>query len=170
VTVVPYRTYPGSHPSRGAYFTRGTTKDAYARLLRDRTRITCTTCNGCCKSSRLQSVWCRSRSCARGAHKARFGGDLLRLNLAADGRGHRESGGPGARTWTPCAYARFPSTPRSKSSFLATKRLFVVEQNRDAQLRTLLVNELELDPSRLVPVLHYDGTPHHRSIHCCRHR
>jgi 2-oxoglutarate ferredoxin oxidoreductase subunit alpha len=35
----------------------------------------------------------------------------------------------------------------------------VVEQNRDAQLRMLLVNELNLDPVRLVPVLHFDGTP-----------
>jgi 2-oxoglutarate/2-oxoacid ferredoxin oxidoreductase subunit alpha len=37
--------------------------------------------------------------------------------------------------------------------------VFVVEQNRDAQLRTLLLNELEIDPARLVKVLHYDGTP-----------
>jgi len=35
----------------------------------------------------------------------------------------------------------------------------VVEQNRDAQMRTLLINELEIDPARLVKVLHYDGTP-----------
>ena len=35
----------------------------------------------------------------------------------------------------------------------------MVEQNRDAQLRTLLVNEGDVDPARLVPVLHYDGTP-----------
>ena len=37
--------------------------------------------------------------------------------------------------------------------------VFVVEQNRDAQLRTLLVNECGIDPDRLVPVLHYDGNP-----------
>jgi 2-oxoglutarate ferredoxin oxidoreductase subunit alpha len=37
--------------------------------------------------------------------------------------------------------------------------VFLVEQNRDAQLRLLIVNECGLDPSRLVPVLHYDGTP-----------
>jgi len=37
--------------------------------------------------------------------------------------------------------------------------VFVVEQNRDAQLRMLLVNELPVDPAKLVPVLHYDGTP-----------
>jgi 2-oxoglutarate ferredoxin oxidoreductase subunit alpha len=38
-------------------------------------------------------------------------------------------------------------------------QVFVVEQNRDAQLRTLLVNELEINPKKLQRVLHYDGTP-----------
>jgi 2-oxoglutarate ferredoxin oxidoreductase subunit alpha len=37
--------------------------------------------------------------------------------------------------------------------------VFVVEQNRDGQLRSMLVNEGEIDPAKLVPVLHYDGTP-----------
>ena len=37
--------------------------------------------------------------------------------------------------------------------------MFVVEQNRDAQLRSLIVNESGIDPARLVPILHYDGTP-----------
>jgi len=37
--------------------------------------------------------------------------------------------------------------------------VFVVEQNRDGQLRTLLVTEGALDPARLGAVLHYDGTP-----------
>jgi 2-oxoglutarate ferredoxin oxidoreductase subunit alpha len=39
------------------------------------------------------------------------------------------------------------------------ERVFVVEQNRDGQLRTLLINEGEIDPARLARVLHYDGTP-----------
>ena len=38
-------------------------------------------------------------------------------------------------------------------------QVFVIEQNRDAQLRTLLVTEGVLDPARLIPILHYDGTP-----------
>jgi 2-oxoglutarate ferredoxin oxidoreductase subunit alpha len=39
------------------------------------------------------------------------------------------------------------------------EHVFVVEQNRDGQLRTLLVNELGIDPARLIPLLHFDGTP-----------
>ena len=38
-------------------------------------------------------------------------------------------------------------------------RVFVVEQNRDAQLRTMLLSDFTLDGRKLVPVLHYDGTP-----------
>jgi 2-oxoglutarate ferredoxin oxidoreductase subunit alpha len=48
----------------------------------------------------------------------------------------------------------------SVTSFLADHDfVFVVEQNRDAQLRSLIVNECGVDPVRLVPILHYDGTP-----------
>ena len=39
------------------------------------------------------------------------------------------------------------------------ERVFVVEQNRDAQLKTLLVAETGIDPTRLISVLHFDGTP-----------
>jgi 2-oxoglutarate/2-oxoacid ferredoxin oxidoreductase subunit alpha len=46
------------------------------------------------------------------------------------------------------------------TSFLADHDfVFVVEQNRDGQLRTMIVNECGVDPVRLVPILHYDGTP-----------
>jgi len=38
-------------------------------------------------------------------------------------------------------------------------KVFVIEQNRDAQMRTLLMSELHAEPARLVPVLHFDGTP-----------
>jgi 2-oxoglutarate ferredoxin oxidoreductase subunit alpha len=48
----------------------------------------------------------------------------------------------------------------SVTSFIADHDfVFVVEQNRDAQLRSLIVNECSIDPVRLLPILHYDGTP-----------
>ena len=52
----------------------------------------------------------------------------------------------------------FPFHP-DVSGFIADHDfVFVVEQNRDSQLRSLIVNELGIDPVRLVPILHYDGT------------
>src|SRR3546814_20638657 len=50
--------------------------------------------------------------------------------------------------------------PESVRGFIdAHESVFVVEQNRDGQLRSLLVNAFGIDPARLVAVLHYAGTP-----------
>ena len=50
--------------------------------------------------------------------------------------------------------------PDSVPEFIAAhEKVFVVEQNRDGQMQTLLVNELGVDPAKLVRVLHFDGTP-----------
>ncbi len=50
--------------------------------------------------------------------------------------------------------------PPSVAQFLADhEEVFIVEQNRDAQMHSLIVNELGIDPARLVKVLHFDGTP-----------
>jgi 2-oxoglutarate ferredoxin oxidoreductase subunit alpha len=50
--------------------------------------------------------------------------------------------------------------PESVRQFIAGhEKVFVVEQNRDAQMRSMLINEMDIDPARLVRVLHYDGTP-----------
>jgi TPP-dependent indolepyruvate ferredoxin oxidoreductase alpha subunit len=53
----------------------------------------------------------------------------------------------------------FPFSHEVTEFIAAHERVFVVEQNRDAQLRTLLMIECGIDPAKLVPVLHYDGTP-----------
>ena len=37
--------------------------------------------------------------------------------------------------------------------------VFIVEQNRDGQLRGMLINEGNIDPAKMIAVLHYDGTP-----------
>jgi 2-oxoglutarate ferredoxin oxidoreductase subunit alpha len=49
---------------------------------------------------------------------------------------------------------------REVTDFIAEHdRVFLIEQNRDAQLRTLLLAECGIDPAALTPILHYDGTP-----------
>ncbi|MEK9719868.1 MAG: 2-oxoacid:acceptor oxidoreductase subunit alpha, partial [Quisquiliibacterium sp.] len=53
----------------------------------------------------------------------------------------------------------FPFTQEVEQFLQEHDTVFVVEQNRDAQLRTMLMTELGADPAKLVPVLHYDGTP-----------
>jgi 2-oxoglutarate ferredoxin oxidoreductase subunit alpha len=53
----------------------------------------------------------------------------------------------------------FPFGEEVESFIAEHDKIFVVEQNRDGQMRSLLINELEIDPKKLVKVLHYDGTP-----------
>ena len=53
----------------------------------------------------------------------------------------------------------FPFPDSVKEFINAHDHVFVVEQNRDAQMHALLVNELHIDPAHLIKVLHYDGTP-----------
>jgi 2-oxoglutarate/2-oxoacid ferredoxin oxidoreductase subunit alpha len=58
-----------------------------------------------------------------------------------------------------CRVRAFPFADGIADFVAEHDRVFVVEQNRDAQLRGMLVNELGIAPDKLVAVLHYDGTP-----------
>jgi 2-oxoglutarate ferredoxin oxidoreductase subunit alpha len=53
----------------------------------------------------------------------------------------------------------FPFSAAVDKFIAAHETIFVVEQNRDAQLRTLITTEQEVNPAKLEPILHYDGTP-----------
>ena len=44
---IPYRTLPGTHPTKGAYFTRGTTQATATRATPRPGPTTSTTCSGC---------------------------------------------------------------------------------------------------------------------------
>jgi 2-oxoglutarate/2-oxoacid ferredoxin oxidoreductase subunit alpha len=154
---IPYRTYPGTHPTRGSFFTRGSTRDRYARYTEEggpyvdnmqRLLRKFETAKGFVprparrdadKPTRYGVIYYGSTSPAM---------DEAIVELAE--RGHRLD------------MLRVRAFPfhQDVSDFVADHDfVFVLEQNRDAQLRLLLVNELSLDPVRLVPVLHYDGTP-----------
>lgn len=154
---IPYRTYPGTHPTRGSYFTRGTSKDRYARyteegvayvdnmqrLLRKfdtaKALVPQPVITKAAKPTRSGVIWYGSTSAAMAESLATLEVDGIYLDQMR--------------------LTAFPF-PDSVADFIAAhERVFVVEQNRDAQMKALLVNECGIDPSRLISVLHYDGTP-----------
>ena len=53
----------------------------------------------------------------------------------------------------------FPFIKTVEDFMNAHEKVFVIEQNRDGQMRSLLINELNLTPEKLIPVLNYDGMP-----------
>jgi 2-oxoglutarate ferredoxin oxidoreductase subunit alpha len=154
---IPFRTYPGTHPTKGAYFTRGTTRNPYAkysetgqdyvynmeRLLRKFDTA---------KALVPQPVVRRARKKATlGA--IYFGSTSPAMDEALE---VLDEHGVGLDTMRLRA---FPFPDSVKAFIDAHEKVFVVEQNRDAQMKSMLVNELQVDPHRLVSVLHYDGTP-----------
>jgi 2-oxoglutarate ferredoxin oxidoreductase subunit alpha len=154
---VPYRTYPGTHPTRGSYFTRGTSRDPYARYSERGPDYIY-------NMERLLNKFDTARSLvpqpvARAAkQKARCGALYYGSTSPAMAEAIDALEREGVHLDT-LRLRAFPF-PESVREFIdAHDTVFVVEQNRDAQLRSLVVNEFGIDPARLVPVLHYDGTP-----------
>jgi len=154
---IPWRTLPGTHPVKGAFFTRGTTRDAYARYsekgadyiynmerLQRKFRTAATLVPGpvatpASRPTRLGVLYFGSTSPAM----AEALDVLADEGIAIDAMRLRA----------------FPFADAVPDFIDAHEVVFVVEQNRDAQMRSLLVNELGIDPHRLVRVLHFDGTP-----------
>jgi 2-oxoglutarate ferredoxin oxidoreductase subunit alpha len=154
---IPYRTLPGTHPNKGAYFTRGTSRDRYARyseegsvyvdnmqrLLRKfetaKSLVPKPIRRSAKNPTRWGAIYYGSTSVAMDEALATLeehGLDLDTLRVRA-----------------------FPFCEEVVDFINAHDQVFVIEQNRDAQLLKMIVNECAIDPARFIPVLHYDGTP-----------
>ena len=154
---IPYRTYPGAHPTRGAYFTRGTSRNPYARYSEE----------GAVYVDNMQRLLRKFETAkalvpqpvlTRARRKTPDGVIYFGSTTPAMHEALEALEGQGKRL-DALRIRAFPF-PQAVEDFIAAhERVFVVEQNRDAQLRTLLTTELGIDPAKLVPVLHYDGTP-----------
>jgi 2-oxoglutarate ferredoxin oxidoreductase subunit alpha len=154
---IPFRTYPGTHPSRGAYLTRGTSKDRYARYTEE----------GAHYVDNMQRLL-RKFETAKGlvpkpvkrAAKSptRFGAIYFGSTSPAMYEAMTALEADGINLDTLRVRA-FPFHDDVIDFILQHDQVFVIEQNRDAQLRMLLVNEGAIDPAKLISVLHYDGTP-----------
>ncbi len=154
---IPFRTYPGTHPTKGAYFTRGTSRDRYARyteegpayvdnmerLLRKfetaKSLVPQPVRNDAPKPTKYGVIYFGSTTCAM--DEAILA--LNEKNILLDRLRVRA----------------FPFNDAVIDFIKGHERVYVVEQNRDAQLKTLLLDTGKVDPAKLVSVLHYDGNP-----------
>jgi 2-oxoglutarate/2-oxoacid ferredoxin oxidoreductase subunit alpha len=154
---IPYRTYPGTHPTRGAFFTRGTSRDPFAAYSEE----------GAVYVDNMERLLRKLETAKKlvpapvlrpAAEPARYG--VLYFGSTAAAMEEALTGLAAKGVHLDAMRVRaFPFAQEVAAFVRGHEQVFVVEQNRDGQLRTLLLRECGLDPTRLAAVLHYDGTP-----------
>ncbi len=152
---VSARTLPGSD-EKGAYFIRGSGHDKFGRYTEE-------------SGAYLQVV---DRLAAK--HQSatayvpaplvlnREGSRVGLITMGSCDRAVREAIELLAERGVPCDYARvraFPFADSLAEFVRGHETCFVIEQNRDAQLKTLMTTTLSLDPSTMTSVLDYGGFP-----------
>jgi 2-oxoglutarate ferredoxin oxidoreductase subunit alpha len=155
---IPYRTLPATHPTKGSFFTRGTSHDEYARYTEDGVK-------NAEVLDRLLKKWDTAKEITpkpefyQAENQSNIGviffgtttyAALEAMDLLKDDEGI---------VLDAMRATAFPFH-ESVEQFIETHdQIFVIEQNRDAQFRTLLINELEANPKKLIKILNYDGMP-----------
>ena len=154
---IPYRTIPGTHPSKGSYFTRGTSRDEYAKYTEDSDDYRK-------NMDRLIKKWNTSKNLVpapfvyqqqkqseygfiffgTSTYSAEEGMDILKEEQIKIDALRLKS---------------FPFNQEVENFIEAHEKVFVIEQNRDGQMRSLLMIELDSNPQKLISVLNYDGMP-----------
>jgi len=154
---IGWRTLPGTHPSKGAYFTRGSSHNAYAKYSEE----------GLDYTANMQRLL-RKFETAKG---------LVPAPLRRDAKLPTKTGAIYFGSTSP-ALLEALATLEKQGIHIDTLRIrafpfadeivdfvnthdqvFLIEQNRDAQMRTLICNECAIDPTHINSILHYDGTP-----------
>lgn len=152
-----YRTLPGTHPTKGSFFTRGTSRDEYAKYTEEGDAYVKNV-------QRLQKKWETAKTwvpepeivisdvlTTRGV--IYFGTSTFSafeaLEILKKDNIHLDV----------MRIKSFPFNDDVANFCREHEEVFVIEQNRDGQLRSLLINELDLTPQQLISVLHYDGMP-----------
>ncbi len=154
---VPYRTLPSTHPTKGSYFTRGSSHDRYARYSEKGEDYT----DGMMRLLRKwETIKSHAPSPIRRDAKRRTPDGVIYVGSTdpamAEALAALEKEGVHLDALRVRA---FPFADEVFEFIRAHEQVFVVEQNRDGQLKSLLVNEGGVHPARLVSVLHFDGTP-----------
>jgi len=154
---IAYRTYPGTHPTKGAFFTRGTSRDEYATYTEDGAAYKR-------NMERLMMKWNTAKSMVPPSELYQemnqsnvgilfFGTSTYSAEEAMDML--REEG----IRLDAIRLKAFPFEKSVEDFIHSHNTVFVIEQNRDAQMRGLLMLELQINPAKLIPILNYDGMP-----------
>ena len=152
---IPYRSLPGVHP-KGSYFTRGSGHTKYGAYTEESSEYKDVV-------DRLLLKWETARSLVPEPEI-----EFSKFNKAAIlsfGSSHgacqeaRDRLAAQNIALNYCRVKSFPFSASIKEFIQQHDVVYVVEQNRDAQLRALLMLDSDADPSMLVSLLHYDGMP-----------
>jgi 2-oxoglutarate ferredoxin oxidoreductase subunit alpha len=154
---IPYRTLPATHPSKGSYFTRGSSRDRMAKYSEE----------GAVYVDNMQRLLRKfdtakllvPRPIRRDAvEKTRYGAIYYGSTTPAldEALASLEKQGIHLNT---LRIRAFPFSEEVLEFVNAHDQIFFIEQNRDAQLQKVVVNECGIDPARFISILHYDGTP-----------
>jgi 2-oxoglutarate ferredoxin oxidoreductase subunit alpha len=154
---IPYRTYPGTHASRGGYFTRGTTKNPQA-LYSEAGPDYIYNVQRLLKKFETAKNLVPQPVLTPAEHPARFG--VIYYGSTSPAMHEALDALAEEGIYVNALRVRAFPFHDAIADFVTThNKVFVVEQNRDAQLKTLLVNDAGINPANLISVLHYDGTP-----------
>ncbi|HNP63805.1 MAG TPA: 2-oxoacid:acceptor oxidoreductase subunit alpha [Woeseiaceae bacterium] len=152
---IPYRTLPGVHP-KGSYFTRGSGHTKYGNYTEDSVAYQDVV-------DRLLVKWETARAMLPKPEIRYSKFNKMGLLTLGSGDGAcKEALDRLAEQKIGLNYCRvkaFPFADEVKEFIDQHDVVYVVEQNRDAQLRTLLINDIESKQAKLVPLLHYNGLP-----------
>ncbi len=154
---IPYRTLPGTHPEKGAFFTRGSSHDPMAGYTED----------GKINAKNLDRLIVKFKTAQQLVPKpvitrAKKPTKIGLINFGGTERAVREAIDLLEREKVYVDSLRltaFPFTDDVRQFAADHDLIFVVEQNRDAQMRSLLIIETDIPAAKLHPLLDYAGMP-----------
>lgn len=154
---IPYRTIPGTHPTKGSYFTRGSSHDEYARYSEDSDTYQ-RVVDRIAKKFETAKKWIPKPGFYQNKQTSSVGiicfGTSLHSTLEAVDMLREEDVQVDAMR-----ILSFPFHDEVLSFIDDHEKIIIVEQNKFGQMRMLLMNELNINPGKLFSALHYDGTP-----------
>jgi 2-oxoglutarate ferredoxin oxidoreductase subunit alpha len=155
---IPYRTYPGTHPDKGAFFTRGSSRDEYAAYTEDGAAYV-RNMDRLLKKFETAKQYVPKPKIKSAGKKTPYGSIFFGTTASPAYEAMEILAQEGFVIDTMRLRA-FPFTREVEQFIAEHERVFIIEQNRDGQMRRLLINETSVPAKeKLYPVLEYDGLP-----------